>query len=263
VTTEDQITAWFAKANPVPSLDLLDPIEQLDIDRLAYLSERSGVMSDLKTIEPTGRRERRPRWLVPALTAVAVALVAIPFLQSGQILGGSRSQAEEVAAAFMEAIGSYDGEAALELFASDGTHDDEPPPAIVGYSKLDRAVGLDRTNQGCTELTPVSFPDGSIATAVECVFMIQTDMGRALGLEPTTGSFSIYVEDGRILRTKEIWDNQTVVAQGLIPFRDWVQANHPDDYEIMFDFPDLPRTDASAIALFEQYADEFVAEMEG
>ena len=34
MTNEDQIAALFAEANPVPSLDVFDPVEPLDMDRL-------------------------------------------------------------------------------------------------------------------------------------------------------------------------------------------------------------------------------------
>ena len=41
MTIEDQIAALFANANPVPSLDVFDPVEPLDIDRLERRPERS------------------------------------------------------------------------------------------------------------------------------------------------------------------------------------------------------------------------------
>lgn len=260
MTTEDQVVALFAKANPVPSLDLLDPIEPVDLGHLEDRSERSREVTELKTIEPIGERSRRPRWLVPALAAAAIALVAIPTLENTQIFGEARTPAEEVATAFMEALDSYDGQAALELFTPDGTHLDEDPIVIVGYSNFDRAVGFDRTSQGCSELTPVSFPDGSIAMAVECEFILQTDVGRALGLEPTAGTFRIYVEEGRILRTGEEFENEAVLVEATDRFSDWVRGNHPDDYALLFEGPG---TDPEAIALLEQYTDEFVAEIDG
>jgi hypothetical protein len=74
VTNEDQIAALFAKANPVPSLDLLDPVEGLDMEHLAHLSARSSEMTNVKTdqMKPEGRG-RWPRLAV----AVAIAVIAV------------------------------------------------------------------------------------------------------------------------------------------------------------------------------------------
>ena len=76
---EDQVAALFANANPVPSLDLLDPVEALDMEHLAYLSERSSVMTDVETEEMKpegpGRRAR-------IAFGVAMAVIAVVALGS-------------------------------------------------------------------------------------------------------------------------------------------------------------------------------------
>ena len=41
-----------------------------------------------------------------------------------------------------------------------------------------------------------------------------------------------------------------------------IDANHPDDIDLMYDSVG-PLLDEESIALWEQYADEFVAEMTG
>ncbi|HLF42433.1 MAG TPA: hypothetical protein VJA46_02765 [Acidimicrobiia bacterium] len=80
MTNEDQIAALFAKANPVPSLDLLDPVEALDMERLAHPSARSSEMTDVKPddMKPQGPG-RRPR-LVLGLAVAVMAAVAVGFL---------------------------------------------------------------------------------------------------------------------------------------------------------------------------------------
>lgn len=79
MTNEDQIVALFAKANPVPSLDLLDPVEPLDTQRLAHLSERNSAMTDVKTdeINPEGPGRRPRLGLVLAMAVIAVVAVGI------------------------------------------------------------------------------------------------------------------------------------------------------------------------------------------
>lgn len=75
MTNEDQIAALFAEANPVPSLDMLDPLEALDIDPLESRSQRSSVMTDLKTNRP--KVQPPARWsrlaLLAAMPVIAVA----------------------------------------------------------------------------------------------------------------------------------------------------------------------------------------------
>jgi hypothetical protein len=79
VTNEDQIAALFAKANPVPSLDLLDPVEALDMERLVHLSARSSEMTGLKTddMKPEGPSPRRRLAVAVAMAVVAVVAVGI------------------------------------------------------------------------------------------------------------------------------------------------------------------------------------------
>jgi hypothetical protein len=79
VTNEDQVAALFARANPVPSLDLLDPVEALDMERLAHPSARSSEMTDVKPDEmkPEGPG-RKPRLaLVVAVSVIAVVALGI------------------------------------------------------------------------------------------------------------------------------------------------------------------------------------------
>ena len=79
MTNEDQVAALFAKANPVPSLDLLDPVEPLDMEHLAHLSARSSEMTDVKTDETKSEGPgRKPRLaIVVAMAVVAIAAVGI------------------------------------------------------------------------------------------------------------------------------------------------------------------------------------------
>lgn len=80
MTNEDQIAALFAQANPVPSLDVFDRVEPLDIDPLKGRSRRSSVMT-VKTDKPkvvTPARWPRLAWLlaVSVIAAVGVLLLA-------------------------------------------------------------------------------------------------------------------------------------------------------------------------------------------
>jgi hypothetical protein len=87
VITEDQVVALFAKLNPIPSLDDLDPVETLDPQSLMSQRDRSSIVSNQnrigKRVPVSGRRS-----LVAALVIVVLAaVVAIPLLLRGN--GGS------------------------------------------------------------------------------------------------------------------------------------------------------------------------------
>ncbi len=76
MTNEDQIAALFAEANPVPSLDMLDPLEPLAIDPLESPSQRSSVMTDLKTDK--SKVVAPAKWpRVALLAGIPVLLVAV------------------------------------------------------------------------------------------------------------------------------------------------------------------------------------------
>ena len=74
---EDQVAVLFARANPVPSLDLLDPIDPVDIDALRDESERSSAMSEVKTIEPKREDSNRRRFAPGLALAGVIVVVAV------------------------------------------------------------------------------------------------------------------------------------------------------------------------------------------
>jgi len=68
MTVEDQVAVMFARANPAPTFDLLDPIEEKDIDRLSSESERSSLMMEIDTSKPETDAQpgRRPVFGTPS-----------------------------------------------------------------------------------------------------------------------------------------------------------------------------------------------------
>ncbi len=80
MTNEDQIAALFAKANPVPSLEVFDDVVPLDIDLLERRPERSSEVTDVKIdkvmMEGPGRwRRLAPVLAIPVIVVVALALL--------------------------------------------------------------------------------------------------------------------------------------------------------------------------------------------
>ena len=84
MTNDDQIAALFAEANPVPSLDVFDPVEPPDIDPRESRSRWSSVMTDLET--------DRSKDVTPARWPRLALLAAVPVIAvAGTLFLGDRS----------------------------------------------------------------------------------------------------------------------------------------------------------------------------
>jgi hypothetical protein len=260
VITEDQVVSLFAKANPVPSLDLLDPV---DLEHLEDRSERSSEMTELKIDK--GKEEvagRRPR-LVPVLALAAIAVVALAILLTRD--SGVASPVD-VANRYMEARENLDAEAAHELFAPDGAMNEQgwklnEMPALFAWY---RASNWTWTPGECSEVTT-----SGLGTMVNCTYESETDWTRAFDDAPITGDIAVLVSEGEIadlvayIDTSQFNDAWQRLAA-------WVERNHPDDYRRMYTSNEVfwhpspsPLIDRESIALWEEYIPGFVAEIEG
>jgi hypothetical protein len=253
VNYEDQVAALFAKANPVPSLDLLDPVELVDIAGLVEQTKRSRVMVEVETFESAKERQGpKAGWVIGIAATVAAVMVA------GSLLNREPSPAAspgDVATAFIAAASAQDREAAAELLA---------PEAFLGWVDMeawehDRAIGLSFDVQDCEVMGTVG---GS--TPVDCTTLVETDLTRALGLEPATGSYRVVVDESGQIVLAEL----NMIGLGGLPeaedeFRTWVEANHPDDIEVMYDPDGSNHFSLESVALWDQYVDEYLASLEG
>jgi hypothetical protein len=249
VNIEDQVAAMFAKANPVPSLDLLDPIEPMDVDSLKARSERSSEMTDVDTISPT--KENRQEWprVALGLAMAVIALVALGFLANRE---SEVATPLAIATAFSQALSDQDQAAVDELLATD---------ANVQYGnarwEYERAAGWVFSHLGCDEKS--TGPDG---TVVSCRYSADGSWMQALGLEPEVGADILLIRDGQVQQVTEDPDYpQPNVGTAYQAFRDFVTRNHAEDVATMYDSGN-PRYTPEAVALWKQYTDEFVADME-
>jgi hypothetical protein len=260
VTNEDQVVALFAKANPVPSLDLLDPVEPLDMERLEHLSERNSIMTEVETIQPN--REEPQRWprVALGLAMGVIAVVALGILVNRESVVASPVS---VATAYMDANSEYDVNGMWELLAPDSEAKLAGLAALTLANDWARAVGWAEINQGCEEIST-----DSTGTLVACPFIRQTDWILALGLKPVTNNiYEILVAEGQIQSVVET-DNGDISGAGEIKeasamFELWVTRNHPDDIATMYGSGGEWLNDPAAIALYEKYTDEFVASQGG
>ena len=88
---------------------------------------------------------------------------------------------------------------------------------------------------------------------------------QALDLEPEVGADILLIRDGKVHRVAEDSRNYPLpgVGEAWNTFRNWVIQNHNADLDTMYEPNGNPRYTPEAIALWERYTDEFVAEMEG
>ena len=258
--TDDQVVAMFAEANPVRSLDLLDPIEPVSRGHLENRSERSSEMTDARTIDVTERR-RWPGWAA-IVVVVIISVVAVPtYLSRQSPVSQQFTPAETVVLDYLDALSANDVEVMHRLVSSEATDvawDDQ-----TLSQDWQRATGIVITPQGCTERTG-NRPEG---TLVDCTNTYYSDWHHALGLEPSSQATAYLVRDGKIRQSyegsnPEATADQDDVARVWNDFRTWVAGNHGADLPTMYDDVNGgPRLTPESIALWEQYTNEFVAEM--
>jgi hypothetical protein len=254
VTIEDRVAAMFARANPVPSLDLLDAIP-VEVGHLESRSERNS-MTEVRTAEP-GESRRTPRLLlVPALAAVVVVGLVVAAFLNRQTSVAADTPAEAVAVAYLDALARNDVEELHELVAPTSDVDWNDQSLIQEWR---RAAGIVITRMDCTQ-RPESGPDGAL---VDCPWTYDSDWHRALGLEPSSMMQVFLIKDGKILEESETNIDDANATLVWDSFRSWVEFNHGADVATMYDDESGgAHLTQQSIALWEQYTDEYVTEME-
>jgi hypothetical protein len=258
VITDDQVAALFARANPVPSLDLLDPVEPVDIDSLREQSERSREMTEVKTPESSEDARRgnpRPGLLVAAAAAVTLAIGLGVFIASR----GPLTPATPIdrATAFWTAMANGDRDTALALLApgaeSGRANTFGRAFTLPGQFDWYEAVRFRWALDQCLET-----PEGDI----ECMVSGRNAWSDALGVEPVPGTYVMEVgEDG----ITAIDDKQDSFASRWSPlvferFFRWVEANYPADAAVMWADVDVT---PEILDLFEINTQRFVEAQTG
>jgi hypothetical protein len=243
--------ALFSKANPVSSLELLEPIEP---DHLTQ-SERSSMMTEVQTIQP--KKDERQRWPRVALgmAMALIAVVALGFLVNRETAVASP---EAVANSFMNARANWDGEQAQALFASDAVINDflafkaDQYPAFYDWLQ---STNQTVTQHVCVTIVPAS---GGMGTLVRCTWITQNDLSRALGYESETEGIEMRVNNGAITGLAPYYaDSETNYDAMWAVLVAWVEDNHPEASDQMLT-PDK-MLDSESLALWKQYVPEFVA----
>lgn len=235
---EDQVLALFAQANPVPSLDLLDPIDAIDIDSLADQLERTDEMSKFGTTGQAteiGPASQRPGLLIAAGVAVLVIVFGIGISTSNRAPDISTPLGR--ATAFWLAVERDDRETAIGYLDpaqvdSGVVNTFGRAHTIEGQFEWYEAVGFQWALDQCVETT---------AGNIECTVTGRNAWSDAIGVEPVTG---VYFMDHGPSGITNIVENRDSFSRQWIPdvfdiFARWVEIHHPEDAPIMWNDADI------------------------
>jgi hypothetical protein len=167
-------------------------------------------------------------------------------------------QAEEVATGFVAAFGAFDGDAAVGYLADDAdlsTTDARTPAGLPRLLALLQAMGYEQIPASCQD-------DGSSAggTLVHCPFEFHAIRSHEIGLGPYDNSwFDLTVQGGEITDASWSWGIEEFSGQMWEPFRDWVRATYPEDFNVMYvDDGGNFRLSDESIALWDLRTREYV-----
>jgi hypothetical protein len=259
VITEDQVVVMFAKANPVPSLDLLDPIESVDLGHLTDEIERSGEMTEVKT-EKQQVSPQRPAWLMPALATLAIVTAIGLFMASR----GPQIAATPVdrATAFWVAVADGDAEAAISYVDPTVAESGEAniygrAHSLEGQFAWYEAVGFQWTLDECIETDQGQ---------VECTVAGSNAWSDALGEEPVPATYIMEVGPNGITAMIDKDDGfaRRWADVSFLVFAEWVERNNPRDAAVMWTDMDVNDVNQEMLDLFEIHTARFVeAQTEG
>ncbi|MET0565167.1 MAG: hypothetical protein ABW021_01815 [Acidimicrobiia bacterium] len=258
MTIEDQVAVLFARENPVPSLDLLDPIDPVDIGALRDESERSGAMSEVKTFEPKREDSNRRRFAPGLALAGVIVVVAVAAFALANRNPTPVASPVEIATSFLDARNSHDAEAMTSLLADDVVWV-PGGELLMDATNVPAAVEFERITGADYEFTCAN--DGP--SQVRCPYTLENHLSRALGFPPRELAPAYYlfgIEDGQIVRVENIENGQFRYGDTVVAFYEWLSTNHPE----AGDPPDdnLGILEPEQLALWEQYVPEFVASLE-
>lgn len=163
----------------------------------------------------------------------------------------------EVAETFIRARNAWDAETTMALFAAGADVQDLEVSEVAHYTRQYewyQAVGWRWELDECVETDP------GPPSHVECSYTHHNAWMDALGDEPIAQSYLFVIEDGRIAELSNTFGTFSAWSE----FRNWVNANHPDDVSVMYTSRggfDAPSYTTEALDLWRRYTEEFAASL--
>lgn len=203
---------------------------------------------------------------VGVAVGVAVLLVAVLFLIPRPDVEAERSRTEAVAVSesFIDALNNRDHETIRSLVSDSALISMNPVFSVddfeMGIAWL-AATGSVMNSSGCTVTRN---PSASAADPVHllCSVSLENESSRALGHDPDTRQpLTLDVDSGEIVSA--FVGSGSLHNAAATSFEAWLLESHPDNWEQMFVYSDLPALTSESIALWGQYTEEFVADHRG
>jgi hypothetical protein len=277
MTNDDQVAQLFAHANPVPSLDWLTEADQVDIGTDTNLEGSRGM------ITTTTKHEKAPRpkrsLIAAAVAGVVIVAVALPLLLTNGNDADVASSPETVAQSFIDGVISLDAQPLEGLLSEDATamyldtfgYNEEQPGSVSGLWEWGNIYGMTYTSEGCRASNNTGGPSPSDPPAdgrvsfFTCDYQMENDWIKALDQPPMTGRFRMEIADGRIVWLVEDFPfAEFETAWGMVI--EWVQTEHPDDFETMFlngppgaGLAESGKLTPESMALWRQYNQQIVS----
>jgi hypothetical protein len=195
-------------------------------------------------------RTARNRKYGALAVVTAIGIAAIVAIFATGVIGGRSTpgdqptpsadprdaQAEGIARGFLTAFAAFDAEEAMSYIADGadlaGVIDPQLPPNEEGLSRLLALFEAQGYKQTITQCRAASY---SLNTNVTCDFDFHLIRSDEVGRGPFTGSyFTFALRDGEIVVASLTFEIEEFAPQMWEPFAKWVEANHPEDFDVMY-----------------------------
>ena len=256
---EQKAIALFRGANPVPDLNSYQAAVPDVAAYLGRIEQRSREVTDLKT-KPRDTRRRRPAlaaWSGVAIVAVLGAIFVL--LQANERTDPAAERAPlDIASEYLEAYREFDVARVESMLAADARvlpWESYAPRDWKSDLRYLEAVGFQILAVECTEV-----PWSGTGVKVGCEYEAHGLGSDQIGLGPFSGhTFELVIENGLVRNSYMGFDFSEFSGSMWWPFQDWIKENHPEDFEVLYESPNLSRQTDDAIALWEQRVEDYVA----
>jgi hypothetical protein len=162
---------------------------------------------------------------------------------------------------FLDARNAWDGPAMRALVADDADVADfavEAPDDYLAMAVLERTLQWQYLDPECTATLV-----GAVAH-VRCTYVMQNRLSQATETGPYSGSrIDFENSDGFMQMVANTFDHTRYGDEVLVPFTEWLNANHPGDADVMFFTNELGDVNRSlspeSLALWAERLPEYVA----
>jgi hypothetical protein len=147
------------------------------------------------------------------------------------------------------------------LLAEDALIDDfamETPGDYLAMADLERTMQWQYMEPECNATLRAG------AAQVTCSYSVQNALSQSLGTGPYGGSrIDFTISDSLIRRIRNTFDHTLYGTEVLVPFTEWLDANHPGDSQVMFVVDEADEVNRSlspeSIALWAERVPEYEA----